>query len=164
MEPSHTLGRREDSHAGPWSSIIHWGPIFFPPCTPYSGDLGPSPGSRCAVGARLPWGRNEASTRAHIPELKTDEPQARDQRGAQAWGLGRQTVTPRLARAPSEYAPCQRRQWGHFPRFPFLLSRFLTPWPLPIDQFPLPDCPFLYHEPSETLSLAYHESPIAICL
>ena len=163
-----TLGHSEDSHVGPWSSIIHWGPIFFPPCTPYSGDLGPSPGSRCAVGARLPWGRNEASTRAHIPELKTDEPQARDQRGAQAWGLVRETVTPRLVRASSEYAPCQRRQWDHSLRFPFLLSRVfnsLTSSHRPISLTRLPfSLPRTFRDPTTTLSLAYHESPIAICL
>lgn len=59
----------------------------FPTQHPHLGTepLGPPTGSRWAVGARLPWGRNEASTRAHIPELKTELPQARDQRGAQAW-------------------------------------------------------------------------------
>lgn len=68
---------------------------------------GPCTGSRWAVGARLPWGRNEASTRAHIPELKTELPQARDQSGAQAWGAGGQVeeiVIPRPERGPSEHA------------------------------------------------------------
>lgn len=61
-------------------------PVLSPPGTRRWASSGPSSGSRCAVGARLPCGRNEASTRAHIPELKTEEPQARDQSGAQAYG------------------------------------------------------------------------------
>lgn len=105
------LGSSEDKPCS--SPVKHhtlW-PHLFPTLHPVLGteSSGPSPGSRCTVGARLPWGRNEASTRAHIPELKTDEPQARDQRGAQAWGWVEETVTPRLGRAPSEHALCQKR-------------------------------------------------------
>lgn len=96
------LGSSEDKPCS--SPVKHhtlW-PHLFPTLHPILGteSSAPSPGSRCTVGARLPWGRNEASTRAHIPELKTDEPQARDQRGAQAWGWVEETVTPRIGRHP----------------------------------------------------------------
>lgn len=76
---------------------------FFPTLHPILGTESSvlSSGSRCAVGARLPCSWKEASTRAHIPELKTEEPQARDQRGAQAYEWVGGIVIPRLGR---EYA------------------------------------------------------------
>lgn len=124
---------------------------FFPTLHPVrrTESSGPSSGSRCAVGARLPCGRNEASTRAQIPELKTEEPQARDQRGAQAWGWGRRLLTGSEGH-PQKVLPVEggveAPPRDSPPRFP----GFLTPCPLHTDQFPLPYGCFLCHEPSET--------------